>query len=44
LLRHRLHTDDPKVAQPLREIATVSREMVAALSDIVWAINPSTTA
>jgi signal transduction histidine kinase len=40
LVCHRLDTDDPKVAQPLREIATVSREMVAALSDIVWAINP----
>jgi len=40
LVRGRLDTDDPKVAQPLGEIATVSREMIAALSDIVWAINP----
>jgi signal transduction histidine kinase len=40
LVHHRLDTDDPEVAQPLHEIATVSREMVAALSDIVWAINP----
>jgi len=40
LIRQRLNTADPLVSQPLREIATVSREMVAALSDIVWAINP----
>jgi ligand-binding sensor domain-containing protein/two-component sensor histidine kinase len=40
LARYRLDTGDPKAAQPLGEIATVSREMVAALSDIVWAINP----
>jgi signal transduction histidine kinase len=39
-VRGQLDTDDPKMAQPLREIATVSREMLAALSDIVWAINP----
>jgi ligand-binding sensor domain-containing protein/two-component sensor histidine kinase len=40
LVRQRLNTPDPQVSQPLREIATVSREMVASLSDIVWAINP----
>jgi signal transduction histidine kinase len=40
LVRQRLNTDDPRVAQPLGEIAAVSNEMVAALSDIVWAINP----
>jgi signal transduction histidine kinase len=40
LARYRLDTGDSKAAQPLGGIATVSREMVAALSDIVWAINP----
>jgi two-component sensor histidine kinase len=40
LARYRLDTGDPKAAQPLGEIATVSREMATALSDIVWAINP----
>jgi signal transduction histidine kinase/ligand-binding sensor domain-containing protein len=40
LVRQRLDTADPQVSQPLAEMATVSGEMVAALSDIVWAINP----
>jgi len=40
LVRQRLDTTDPRVSQPLTEIAAVSSEMVAALSDIVWAINP----
>lgn len=40
LVRGRIDKGDLEVAQPLGEIATVSREMVAALSDIVWAINP----
>ena len=40
LVRRRLDTADPQVNQPLAEMATVSGEMVAALSDIVWAINP----
>ncbi|MBI3950450.1 MAG: hypothetical protein HY314_08360, partial [Acidobacteria bacterium] len=30
----------PRVAEPLDQIATVSRELVDAMSDIVWAINP----
>ncbi|MBZ5618355.1 MAG: hypothetical protein LAQ69_06410 [Acidobacteriia bacterium] len=40
LARQRLNTADPLVSQPLAEIAAVSGEMVASLSDIVWAINP----
>ena len=40
LVRRRLNTGDPHIAQPLAEIALVSSEMVASLSDIVWAINP----
>jgi ligand-binding sensor domain-containing protein/two-component sensor histidine kinase len=40
LAHQRLRTNDPAAAQPLVQIATESREMVAALSDIVWAINP----
>jgi signal transduction histidine kinase len=41
LARQRLNSSDPQVGQPLAEVAAVSVEMVAALSDIVWAINPS---
>jgi signal transduction histidine kinase len=40
LVRQRLNTSDPHVARPLAEIALVSSEVVASLSDIVWAINP----
>ena len=40
LARQRLNTADPAVSQYLAEISTVSGEMVASLSDIVWAINP----
>jgi signal transduction histidine kinase len=40
LVRQRLTTSDPQVKQPLAEIAAVSGELVGAMSDIVWAINP----
>jgi ligand-binding sensor domain-containing protein/signal transduction histidine kinase len=40
LVRQRLNGGDPRVSQPLAEISNVSSEMVASLSDIVWAINP----
>jgi signal transduction histidine kinase len=32
--------DDPRVAAPLGRIATLSRESVDAMGDIVWAIDP----
>jgi signal transduction histidine kinase len=41
LARRQLHGHDPRASQPLDEIAAVSGEMVASLSDIVWALNPS---
>src|SRR6185436_10402300 len=31
---------DPAVVEPLTTIATVSRDLVDSLNDIVWAINP----
>jgi two-component sensor histidine kinase len=40
LVHQRINTTDPEVSEPLAEIATVSGEVVASLSDIVWAINP----
>jgi signal transduction histidine kinase len=40
LVRQRLNNGDAVMSQRLTEIATVSGEMVASLSDIVWAINP----
>jgi ligand-binding sensor domain-containing protein/two-component sensor histidine kinase len=33
-------TGQTQVAEPLAQIATVSRELVDSMSDIVWAINP----
>jgi signal transduction histidine kinase/streptogramin lyase len=35
-----LHGSDEKVDTPLSSIARISRESVASMSDIVWAINP----
>jgi signal transduction histidine kinase len=40
LARRQLNGSDPPASQPLAEIAAVSGEMVASLSDIVWALNP----
>lgn len=36
----RLHDDSQLIADPLKSIAEISRESVASMSDIVWAINP----
>ena len=38
--RQRVGHDKSTVTEPLRLIATSSRELVDAMSDIVWAINP----
>jgi signal transduction histidine kinase/ligand-binding sensor domain-containing protein len=40
VLNQRIDRDDPAVTQPLATIANSSRELVDAMSDIVWAINP----
>jgi signal transduction histidine kinase len=40
LARRKIENSDSQVAGPLSEIASVSREVVDAMSDIVWAINP----
>ena len=36
----RVGVEDSPIKQPLAQIATSSRELVDAMSDIVWAINP----
>jgi signal transduction histidine kinase/ligand-binding sensor domain-containing protein len=40
VLRQRVDQTDALVEQPLRMIASSSRDIVDAMSDIVWAINP----
>jgi signal transduction histidine kinase/ligand-binding sensor domain-containing protein len=40
--RRRAGSSDPAVAGPLDSIATTSRNLVDAMSDIVWAVNPRT--
>lgn len=40
VVTQRVDRDDAKVNEPLQMIAGTSREMVDAMSDIVWAINP----
>ena len=40
VVNQRLDTSDLAVTQPLAAIANSSRELVDAMSDIVWAINP----
>jgi signal transduction histidine kinase len=40
--RRRAGDAAPNVAEPLASIATTSRDLVDAMSDIVWAVNPRT--
>jgi signal transduction histidine kinase len=40
LVSKQLQQGDARLSRPLGEIASISREMVGALSDIVWALNP----
>ncbi len=40
LAQRKLEGADPHAAGPLADIATVARELVDGMSDIVWAINP----
>ena len=40
--RRRAGTSGAGVAEPLASIATTSRDLVDAMSDIVWAVNPRT--
>jgi signal transduction histidine kinase/ligand-binding sensor domain-containing protein len=40
--RRRAGVAAPGVAEPLASIATTSRDLVDAMSDIVWAVNPRT--
>ena len=40
--RRRAGGSHPEVAEPLASIATTSRDLVDAMSDIVWAVNPRT--
>jgi signal transduction histidine kinase/ligand-binding sensor domain-containing protein len=42
--RRRAGVSEPRVAEPLASIATTSRDLVDAMSDIVWAVNPRTDA
>jgi signal transduction histidine kinase/ligand-binding sensor domain-containing protein len=42
--RRRAGVSEPGVAEPLASIATTSRDLVDAMSDIVWAVNPRTDA
>jgi signal transduction histidine kinase/ligand-binding sensor domain-containing protein len=42
LARRRAGTVEARVAEPLASIATTSRDLVDAMSDIVWAVNPRT--
>lgn len=39
--RQRLNRDDPEIADRLSRMASISRESVDALGDIVWSINPA---
>ena len=40
--QRRAETGDASISQPLAAIATTSRDLVDAMSDIVWAVNPRT--
>ncbi|MEW6212087.1 MAG: two-component regulator propeller domain-containing protein [Acidobacteriota bacterium] len=40
VVRQQAHGLDNQMAEPLSSIARISRESVASMSDIVWAINP----
>ena len=40
--RRRAGASQPAVAEPLASIASTSRDLVDAMSDIVWAVNPRT--
>jgi signal transduction histidine kinase/ligand-binding sensor domain-containing protein len=40
--RRRAGDSDSRVGEPLASIATTSRDLVDAMSDIVWAVNPRT--
>lgn len=40
VVNQRIHTDEKQITEPLGMIADASRELVDAMSDIVWAINP----
>jgi signal transduction histidine kinase/ligand-binding sensor domain-containing protein len=40
--RRRAGSADARVAEPLASIAATSRDLVDAMSDIVWAVNPRT--
>ena len=40
--RRRAGASQPGVAEPLASIASTSRDLVDAMSDIVWAVNPRT--
>lgn len=39
--QRRLTGADPEITEPLSNIASISRELVDSMSDIVWAINPA---
>ena len=41
VLNRRMSVDDGRFTEPLSQIAGVSRDLVASMSDIVWAINPN---
>jgi ligand-binding sensor domain-containing protein/signal transduction histidine kinase len=41
VLNRRMSADDGRFAEVLSQIAEVSRELVASMSDIVWAIDPN---
>jgi signal transduction histidine kinase len=41
VVRQRIGESDPEVNGPLSRIASVSRELVDSMSDIVWAISPA---
>ena len=42
MTRRRAETGNESISQPLAAIATTSRDLVDAMSDIVWAVNPRT--
>ena len=41
VVRRQVNVRDPSVDGPLAGIASLSRELVSSMSDIVWAINPA---
>jgi signal transduction histidine kinase len=40
VVRQQMNNQDKRMADPISSIARISRESVASMSDIVWAINP----